>query len=103
MCAGRCCDKDALHNLIIKDVIKPGRCFYSFKFALNKLCFAFTGHADVFQRHLQVVKHRVEVGQAVLSHADEGILTLVGLIQIALGAHTLIAVDELLYHDFNSL
>ena len=103
MCARRCCDKDALHNLIIKDVIKPDRCFYSFKFALNELCFAFTGYADVFQWHLKIMKHRIKVGQAVLTHTDEGILAIVSLVEIALGAHTLIAVNELLYHDFNSL
>lgn len=49
------------------------------------------------------MKHGVEVGQAMLPHADEGVLTTVGLVEIALGAHSLIAVDELLYHDFNNL
>ena len=103
MSTGRCGNQHTFHVFIIEDGIKPGRYFYSFKFPLDEPCLAFTGHADVFQRHLQVVKHRIKVGQAVLTHTDEGVLTTVGLVEIALGAHSLIAVDELLYHDFNSL
>ena len=103
MSTGRCRDKYTFHAFVIEDIIKAGRCYYTLEFALDEPCLVFTGHTDVFQRHLQVVKHGVEVGQAVLTQADEGVLATVGLVEVALGAHPLVAVDELLYHDCRSL
>ena len=37
------------------------------------------GDADVFQRHTEIVKYRVKIGERVLAHAHEGIRILVRL------------------------
>ena len=36
-------------------------------------CFPFRCEADVFQRHAEIVKYRVKIGERVLTHADEGV------------------------------
>ena len=59
---------------------------------------SFRRNADVFQRHAEVMKNGIEIGQRVLAHAHEGILTLVRLAQKSLRAHPFVSVDEFLYH-----
>ena len=39
--------------------------------------------ADVFQRHAEIVKYWVKIGERVLAHADEGIRILVRLIKVS--------------------
>ena len=56
--------------------------------------------ADVFQRHAEIVKYWVKIGERVLAHADEGIRILVRLSEEALGAKAFVAVYQLLYHKF---
>lgn len=56
--------------------------------------------ADVFQRHAEIVKYWVKIGERVLAHADEGIRILVRLSEEALGAEAFVAVYQLLYHKF---
>ena len=62
--------------------------------------FPFRRDADVFQRHTEIVKHGIKVGERVLAHADEGIRILVCLGKETLGAEAFVTVYQLLYHKF---
>ena len=62
--------------------------------------FPFRRDADVFQRHTEIVKHGIKVGERVLPHADEGIRILVRLGKETLGTEAFVTVYQLLYHMF---
>ena len=51
---------------------------------------------NVFQRHAEIVKHRIKIGERVLPHANEGIRILIRLGEEALGTDAFIAVYQLL-------
>ena len=56
--------------------------------------------ADVFQRHAEIVKYWVKIGERVLPHAEEGIRILVRLGEETLGTNTFVSFNQLLYHRF---
>ena len=56
--------------------------------------------ADVFQRHAEIVKYWVKIGERVLAHADEGIRILVRLGEKELCTIPFVSVYQLLYHKF---
>ena len=62
--------------------------------------FPFRRDTDVFQRHTEIVKHGIKIGERVLPHAEEGIRILVRLGKETLGAEAFVAVYQLLYHRF---
>ena len=72
---------------------------------MRKLPFYLSGlpirrDADVFQRHAEIVKHGIKIGERVLAHTDKGIRILVRLGKEALGAEVFVTVYQLLYHNF---
>ena len=69
------------------------------KLPFYQLGFPLRRDADIFQRHTEIVKHGIKVGERVLAHADEGIRILVRLSEEALGAEAFVAVYQLLYHS----
>jgi len=69
------------------------------KLPFYQLGFPLRRDADIFQRHAEIMKYRVKIGERVLAHADEGIRMLVRLGEEALGAEAFVAVYQLLYHS----
>ena len=55
--------------------------FYQLGFPLRR-------DADIFQRHTEIVKHGIKIGERVLPHAEEGIRILVRLGEETLGTNT---------------
>ena len=70
------------------------------KLPFYQLGFPLRRDADVFQRHTEIVKHGIKVGERVLAHADEGIRILVRLGKETLGTEAFVTVYQLLYHKF---
>ena len=62
--------------------------------------FPFRRDTDVFQRHTEIVKHGIKIGERVLPHAEEGIRILVRLGEETLGTNTFVSFNQLLYHRF---
>ena len=62
--------------------------------------FPFRRDADIFQRHTEIVKHGIKIGERVLPHAEEGIRILVRLGKETLGTNTFVSFNQLLYHRF---
>ena len=70
------------------------------KLPFYQLGFPLRRDADIFQRHTEIVKHGIKIGERVLPHAEEGIRILVRLGKEALGAEAFVTVYQLLYHKF---
>ena len=70
------------------------------KLPFYQLGFPLRRDADIFQRHTEIVKHGIKVGERVLAHADEGIRILVCLGKETLGAEAFATFYQLLYHNF---
>ena len=62
--------------------------------------FPFRRDTDVFQRHTEIVKHGIKIGERMLAHADEGIRILVCLGKETLCTEAFVTVYQLLYHKF---
>ena len=62
--------------------------------------FPFRRDTDVFQRHTEIVKHGIKIGERVLPHAKEGIRILVRLGKETLCTEAFVTVYQLLYHKF---
>ena len=93
-------DKNTFHFIIVQYRVKRGRCFHMRELPFYQLYLPLRRDADVFQRHAEIVKYWVKIGERVLAHADEGIRILVRLSEEALGAEAFVAVYQLLYHKF---
>mgnify|MGYP003409892880 FL=1 len=93
-------NKYTFHCIIVQYHVKRGRCFHMRKLPFYQLYLPLRRDADVFQRHAEIVKYWVKIGERVLAHADEGIRILVRLSEEALGAEAFVAVYQLLYHKF---
>ena len=70
------------------------------KLPFYQLGFPLRRDEDIFQRHTEIVKHGIKVGERVLAHADEGIRILVCLGKETLGTNTFVSFNQLLYHRF---
>ena len=70
------------------------------KLPFYQLGFPLRRDADIFQRHSEIVKHGIKIGERVLPHAEEGIRILVRLDKETLGTEAFVTVYQLLYHKF---
>ena len=70
------------------------------KLPLYQSCFPLRSDADILQRHAEVVKYGIKIGERVLPHADEDIRILVRLGKETLGTEAFVTVYQLLYHRF---
>ena len=70
------------------------------KLPFYQLGFPLRRDADIFQRHSEIVKHGIKIGERVLPHAEEGIRILVRLGEETLGTEAFVTVYQLLYHKF---
>ena len=70
------------------------------KLPLYQSRFPFRCYTNVFQRHAEIVKYWVKIGERVLPHAHEGIRILVRLSEKVLCAEALVSGYQLLYHKF---
>ena len=70
------------------------------KLPFYQLGFPLRRDADIFQRHTEIVKHGIKIGERVLPHAEEGIRILVRLGEETLGTEAFVTVYQLLYHKF---
>lgn len=68
------------------------------KLPFYQLGFPLRRDADIFQRHTEIVKYWVKIGERVLAHADEGIRVLVRLGKEMLGTEAFKSVYQLLNH-----
>ena len=68
------------------------------KLPFYQLGFPLRRDADIFQRHTEIVKHGIKIGERVLPHAEEGIRILVRLGEKALCTIPFVSVYQLLYH-----
>ena len=93
-------NKYTFHCIIVQYHVKRGRCFHMRELPFYQLYLPLRRDADVFQRHAEIVKYWVKIGERVLAHADEGIRILVRLSEETLGAEEFVAVYQLLYHKF---
>lgn len=93
-------NKYTFHCIIVQYHVKRGRCFHMRELPFYQLYLPLRRDADVFQRHAEIVKYWVKIGERVLAHADEGIRILVRLSEEALGAEAFVTVYQLLYHKF---
>ena len=70
------------------------------KLPFYQLGFPLRRDADIFQRHTEIVKHGIKIGERVLPHAEEGIRILVRLGEKMFRALSFVVVDQLFYHSF---
>ena len=93
-------NKYTFHCIIVQYHVKRGRCFHMRELPFYQLYLPLRRDADVFQRHAEIVKYWVKIGERVLAHADKGIRVLVRLGKETLCAESFVAVYQLLYHRF---
>ena len=94
----RCSYKYRLHFLVVEDFIDGSSCPYTLVFLLYKQTFLLTCHTDMAQWNLQVLKHRIEVGKAVVAESYESILCCVAVAKESFAAHLFVAFNQVLYH-----